>query len=75
MAGRIKEKMTVPTQLNATMDNNFSDIGAAPRNSGHVFLQKISLGATLARTARCLLAVLLCSWVSVHPAHSQSYAW
>lgn len=63
------------TQLNATIDDNFSDIGAAPRHTGHVALQKISLGCALARTARCLLAVLLCSWVLVHPAHSQSTVW
>jgi len=76
VAGRIKEKgMTVPTEPNTTIDDNFSDIGAAPGNSGRVFLQKISLGRALARTARCLLAALLCSWVPVHPAHSQSYAW
>jgi YD repeat-containing protein len=34
-----------------------------------------SLGGAIARTARCLLAVLLCSWVLVYPAHSQSASW
>jgi RHS repeat-associated protein len=75
VAGRIKEnEMTVLIQLNATIDDNSSDIGASPRNCGRVF-QKISFGRALARTARCLLAALLCSWVLVLPAHSQSYAW